>query len=354
LKRLLKFTDRGIYCEAGDFYIDPWKPVHRAVITHAHSDHAYHGHQHYLAQRQSVPVLKYRLGNDISVQSMEYAEVIEHHGVKISLHPAGHIIGSSQVRVEKNGEVWVVSGDYKTENDGITTPFELVKCQAFISECTFGLPVFHWKPQQEIFELVHRWWKRNQEEQTCSVLICYALGKAQRILCHLDLDQGPVYAHGAIEKVNEVLREGGEKIPRVRQVTPETTKEELRQALVLATGSVVNNAWIRKLAPFSIGYASGWMQIRGNKRRRAADVGFALSDHADWNGLNETIKQTGAEKIFVTHGYTEAFSQWLNENGFDASVVKTEFSGEMLEEGLSAGETPGREIKGSEEDRVRS
>jgi len=332
MNSFLQFTDKGIYCEPGDFYIDPWKPVARAVITHAHSDHAYQGHQFYLTQRQSIPVLKYRLGNQINVQSLEYGETIEHNGVKISLHPAGHIIGSSQVRVEKNGEVWAVSGDYKTENDGITVPFEVVKCNTFITESTFGLPVFQWKPQSEVINQIQRWWKRNQEEETCSVLICYALGKAQRILCNLDLSIGEVYAHGAIENVNEVLRQAGEKIPPTLRIGAETSKQNLRRALVLATASVVNSAWIRKLAPFSIGYASGWMQIRGNKRRRAADVGFALSDHADWNGLNETVRATGAEKIFVTHGFTEQFSQWLNEKGVAADIVKTEYSGESFDE----------------------
>jgi putative mRNA 3-end processing factor len=329
---LLQFTDRGIYCEAGDFYIDPWKPVHRAVITHAHSDHAYRGHDLYLAHRQSIPVLKYRLGDDIHVQSLEYNEGISQNGVAISLHPAGHIIGSSQVRVEHHGNVWVASGDYKTENDGITAPFEPVKCHAFISESTFGLPIYQWKSQQKIFDQLHRWWKKNQEENTASVIICYALGKAQRILCGIDRSIGPVYGHGAITNVNDVLRNAGEPIPEMIRITPDTKKDELRRALVLATSSVQNTSWLRKLAPFSIGYASGWMQIRGNKRRRAADVGFALSDHADWKGLNDSIAATGAEKVFITHGYTYQFTKWLREKGLDAHEVKTEYVGELVDE----------------------
>jgi len=332
MSQLLEFTNRGIYCEAGDFYIDPWKPVHRAIITHAHSDHAYYGHDLYLAQRQSVPVLKYRLGNDITVQPLEYGELLLQNGVKISLHPAGHIIGSAQVRVEHDGEVWVMSGDYKTEDDGITAKFELVPCRVFITESTFGLPIYNWKPQQQIFDQLHRWWKKNQEENVCSVLMCYALGKAQRIICSVDQGIGPIYAHGAIENVNEVLRNAGEPIPSAKRITPATTKTDLRKALVLATASVLNTAWLRKLAPFSIAYASGWMQVRGNKRRRAADVGFALSDHADWTGLNETIKATGAQRVFVTHGFTYQFAKWLREQGYDAQEVKTAFKGESIDE----------------------
>jgi putative mRNA 3-end processing factor len=332
MDQLLQFTGKGIYCAPGDFYIDPWKPVNRAIITHAHSDHAYRGHQHYLAQRQSVPVMKYRLGADINVQSLEYNETITHNGVTISLHPAGHIIGSSQVRVEYEGEVWVASGDYKTEPDLITAPFEPVRCHAFISESTFGLPIYHWKPQQKIFDQLHQWWKRNQEEGTCSVILCYALGKAQRIIAGIDKSIGPLYGHGAITNVNDILRNAGEPIPEVIRITPETKKEVFRNALVFATSSVQNTSWLRKLAPFSIGYASGWMQIRGNKRRRAADIGFALSDHADWPGLNDAIAATGAQRVFITHGYTFQFARWLREKGYDAHEVKTAYVGEMVED----------------------
>jgi len=225
-----------------------------------------------------------------------------------------------------------MSGDYKIENDCVTTKFEPVKCNVFITESTFGLPIYNWKPQQQIFDQLHRWWKKNQEENVCSVLMCYALGKAQRIMCNIDLSTGPVYAHGAIENVNDVLRNAGEPITAAKRITSSTTKQDLRKALVLATASVLNTSWLRKLAPFSIAYASGWMQVRGNKRRRAADVGFAMSDHADWIGLNETVKATGAEKVFVTHGYTDVFARWLREQGYDAHEVKTAFKGESIEE----------------------
>lgn len=332
MSSLLQFTDKGIYCEAGDFYIDPWKPVKRAVITHAHSDHAYRGHHFYLAHHLSLPVLRYRLGADIRVQGLEYEEKIQHQGVNISLYPAGHIIGSSQVRVEQNGEVWVASGDYKTEADGISTPFEPVQCNTFITESTFALPVFQWKPQQQVFAEIENWWQNNREQDVASVLFCYSLGKAQRLLCGLDVSRGPVFAHGAIENINDVLRLSGLKIPQVNRVTVENHKEDFRKALILATVSVQNSSWLRKMAPYSLGNASGWMQIRGNKRRGATDTGFVLSDHADWNGLNHAVKATGAEQVFVTHGYTYQFARWLREQGLDAKEVSAGHRGVVAED----------------------
>ncbi len=325
MSQLLQFTDKGIYCEAGDFYIDPVKPVNRAVITHAHSDHAYRGHQLYLSHRQSVPVMRQRLGAGIQVQSLEYNEQVVHKGVRISLHPAGHIIGSSQVRVEWKGEVWVASGDYKTVDDGISTPFEPVKCNTFITESTFGLPVYRWKSQEIIFSEMENWWKRNRQEGIASIVFCYALGKAQRILCGIDKSVGPIYAHGAIENVNEILRNAGESIPAVSLVTAGNKKEGFRQALILATASVQNTSWLSKMSPYSIGVASGWMQVRGNKRRSAADVGFALSDHADWTGLNDAVKATGAARVLVTHGFTYQLAKWLREQGLDAQEVSTSY-----------------------------
>lgn len=332
MSALLQFTDKGIYCEAGDFYIDPVRPVHRAIITHAHSDHAYRGHALYLAHRQSVPVLRQRLGADIRVQSMEYDEKLVHNGVTVSLHPAGHIIGSSQVRVEWKGEVWVAAGDYKIADDGISVPFEPVRCNTFITESTFALPVYRWKTQEKIFGEMEDWWKRNQQQGIASVLLCYALGKAQRILCGIDNTIGPIYAHGAIENVNELLRKGGAPVPEVRLVSSTDKKDAFRNALILATSSVLNTSWLSGMAPYAIGVASGWMQIRGNKRRGAADIGFALSDHADWPGLNDAVKATGATRVFVTHGFTYQFARWLCEQGLDAREAATSYRGDRVEE----------------------
>lgn len=323
-KQLIEFTDNGIYCPQGNFYIDPWKPVADAVITHAHSDHARWGNQHYLAHHLSKEVLLYRLG-DIQLQTVEYGEKVMKNGVEITLFPAGHVIGSAQVRVEYKGEVWVISGDYKTEDDGVCAPFEPVKCHHFISESTFGMPVFQWKPQQQLFDDVNKWWQHNAANNIATVIVGYSLGKAQRILQNLDLSIGKVYTHGVIENTNEALRRNGIILNPTHRITPETTKDEVRKGIILAPPSSVGTPWMRRFQPYSFGYCSGWMALRGAKRRRAADRGFVLSDHADWDGLISAIDATGCEKVYLTHGYTAPFARYLTEIGFDAHEVHTLF-----------------------------
>ncbi|MCD8741125.1 ligase-associated DNA damage response exonuclease [Mucilaginibacter roseus] len=330
-KPLLEFTDRGIYCEQGRFYIDPWKPVDDAVITHAHADHAYVGHKRYLAHHLSKEVLYYRLG-EISLQTVEYGETVMKNGVEICLFPAGHVIGSAQIRISYKGEVWVVSGDYKTQEDGVSTPFEPVACQHFISECTFGMPVYQWKEQAQIFNDINSWWYSNQQQGLLTVISGYSLGKAQRILQNLDLSIGPVFTHGVIENTNEALRRNGVVLNPTTRITADTPKDEVRKGIILAPPSAIGTPWIRKFAPFSFGYCSGWMALRGAKRRRAADRGFVLSDHADWDGLMSAIDATGCEKVYLTHGYTASFTRYLNEIGFDAREVHTLYGEEEEEE----------------------
>ena len=325
-KPLLEFTDRGIYCEKGKFYIDPWKPVDDAVITHAHADHAYIGHKHYLAHHLSREVMLYRLG-DINLRTIEYGETVNKHGVQIAMYPAGHCIGSAQIRVAYKEEVWVVSGDYKVEDDGISTPFEPVKCHHFISECTFGMPVYTWKPQKEIFDDVNNWWRNNLHNGLATVIVGYSLGKSQRILQNLDLNNGKAYTHGVIENTNEALRRNGVILNPTERITFDSPKEEVRKGIILAPPSSVGTPWMRKFAPYSFGYCSGWMAIRGAKRRRAADRGFVMSDHADWPGLISAIDATQCESVYLTHGYTASFSRYLTEIGFDAREVHTLYGG---------------------------
>jgi putative mRNA 3-end processing factor len=346
-KPLLEFTDRGIYCEKGGFYIDPWKPVDYAVITHAHADHAYAGHKHYLAHYLSKQVLLYRLG-DIDLQTVEYGEKINKNGVGISLYPAGHVVGSAQIRVEYRGEVWVVSGDYKVEEDSISTPFEPVKCHHFISECTFGMPVYQWKPQVKTFEEMNKWWRNNLDNGMATVIVGYSLGKAQRILQNLDLFNGKVYTHGAIESVNQALRNNGVQLNPTERIVYDTPKEEIRKGIVLAPPSAVGSAWMRRFSPYDFGYCSGWMAIRGAKRRRAADRGFVLSDHADWNGLISAIDATGCECVYLTHGYTATFSRYLNEVGFNAKEVYTLYGNEEEEN------TGGNDLLNESDNRILS
>ncbi len=325
---LLQFTSSSIYCQQADVHIDPWHPVDFAILTHAHSDHAKPGCRYYLAHKDSESILRLRLGKDISLQTVAYGERISMNGVNFSLHPAGHVIGSAQIRVEYKGEVWVVSGDYKVQDDHFSAPFEPVKCNTFITESTFGLPIYKWPDQDEVMKDIKEWWKQNQQQGKASVLMGYALGKMQRLIKNLQPFDTRVYAHGAIFNVNEKLRAYGFDLPHIPLVTNEIDKKMYRGALILATPSSHNSSWMKKFTPYSTGYCSGWMAVRGAKNRRSVDRGFVLSDHADWNDLNKVVTETGAEKIFVTHGYTDTYARWLNEQGIEAAEVKTDYGNE--------------------------
>jgi putative mRNA 3-end processing factor len=326
---LLTFTDKGIYCQQGDFYIDPWKPVAHAVITHAHSDHARPGNGSYLCHHFTRPILQWKLG-DISVQSVGWRETVLMNGVRVSLHPAGHIIGSSQIRVEYNDSVWVVSGDYKIENDGVSGEIEIVPCDVFITESTFGLPIYEWKPQQELFYDIQNWILSNREKGDNSVLIAYSLGKAQRLLKCIEEISTSIYVHGAIWNIQEVLMKTGFQLPEVKRVIPEMAKSSFHADIIIAPPSAENSPWMNRFYPYSLGVCSGWMQVRGNSRRRNVDAAFPLSDHADWKGLLSVIRATSAKKVFVTHGFQSSFSRYLNEIGIESAEVKTEFGDEAV------------------------
>ena len=320
---------KGLYCPPGDFYIDPWRPVARAVITHAHSDHARAGHGHYLSHTDSAGTLRARLGRDIALQTLPYGEAIEHHGVRVSLHPAGHVLGSAQVRLAHGGRVWVASGDYKTEPDGTCPPFEPVPCDTFITESTFGLPVYRWPTQPVLFAQIDAWWRANAEAGRASVLFCYAFGKAQRILHGVDASIGPIVVHGAVEPLNAVYRAAGVSLPPTLRADDEGVDAALlKRSLVLAPPSAQGSPWMRRFGNYADAFASGWMQLRGTRRRRGVDRGFVMSDHADWPGLQQAIAGTGAERVFVTHGSVQVMVRWLSENGLDAQGFKTEYGDE--------------------------
>ncbi len=329
-KPLLQFTEKGIYCSAAKVYLDPWKPVDKAIITHGHADHSRFGHKSYITHHRNVPIICHRLG-EINVTGVEWGETFTINNVKFSLHPAGHIIGSSQIRVEHKGEVWVFTGDYKTENDGISTPYEVVQCDTFITECTFGLPAFKWTPQNEVMESINNWWLENQTEGKTSILFGYSLGKAQRLLKYLNPEIGKIYTHGAIENMTEILRPLVD-FPKTTLITRETKKQDLLGNIVLAPPSAHGSTWIKKMVPYVTGSASGWMTFRGARRRRAIDKGFVLSDHCDWTGLLESIKATGAEKVICTHGYSDIFSRYLREQGYDARTEETQYGEEETTE----------------------
>ena len=326
---LLQPTERGLYCAPGDFYVDPWLDVDRAVITHAHGDHARWGSRRYLAAREGERVLRTRLGPDARIQTVDFGETLSLNGVKVSLHPAGHILGSAQVRVEYNGEVWVVSGDYKTDPDPTCAPFELVRCNTFITESTFGLPIYRWCAQQEVFADIIEWWRCNAEGKRASIIYAYALGKAQRLLAGLlNAGVGPIYTHGAVERLTRDYRDSGIELPPTTHAASLPRRHDFSNSLIIAPPSAAGSTWIRRFGDISSAFASGWMQVRGNRRRQSLDRGFVLSDHVDWPALIDTIRATGAQRVAVTHGYREPVVRWLSEHGIEAQVMASKWEGE--------------------------
>lgn len=325
---VLQLTRSGLYCPAGDFFIDPWSPVDRAVITHAHADHARWGSRRYLTAREGAGVLRVRVGDEPIIDALDYGQSTERNGVRVSLHPAGHILGSSQVRVEHKGQVWVVSGDYKVGPDTTCSIFDPVRCHVFITESTFGLPIYRWPEQAEVFDAINAWWRKNADAGKVSLLYAYALGKAQRLLAGLDPSIGPIFCHGAVEKLNTAYRDAGIALPPTQYAGTVSNRSAWARGIVVAPPSAHGTPWSRKFGPSSSAFASGWMAIRGTRRRRAVDRGFVLSDHADWPGLLSAIDATGAETVWATHGYSAVLVRWLREHGKDAQVVATQFVGE--------------------------
>ncbi|WP_379091045.1 ligase-associated DNA damage response exonuclease [Pedobacter sp. UC225_65] len=324
---LIKFTNKGIYCKQGNFYIDPWHPVDYAVTTHGHADHVKFGNKNYLCHELTKPILQQRYGLTDNVQTLPYHQTININGVKLTLFPAGHVIGSSQIKLEYKGEICVVSGDYKVEYDGISTAFEPVKCHTFVSESTFGLPIYNWQAQEIIFEQIKNWVTDNHWKGKTSILVAYSLGKAQRLIKNLG-NQYPIYVHNSIANLNESFMAAGVELPKTIRITPDLKKEELQKGIVIVPPALADGKWIKSLQQPAVGVCSGWMAVRAGRRWRSADAGFALSDHADWQGLLTAIKATNAEKVFVTHGSTAVFAKYLNEIGISAEEVTTKYGAE--------------------------
>jgi putative mRNA 3-end processing factor len=387
--QLIEVTDRGLYCPAGGFYIDPWRcgPGMRAVITHAHSDHARAGCEAYLCAEPGVGVLRTRLGaaagpdadddapgeaadagRSAAVQGLRYGERLTIGDVAVSLHPAGHVLGSAQVRVERlsggggedRGKVWVVSGDYKVEADPTCDAFEPVPCHVFITESTFGLPVYRWRPAEEVFDEMARWWLECRQEKVTPVVFCYALGKAQRVIAGavraMQRVEGggqavPVAAHGAVMKLVEAYRAAGVDLPPVQHAQAAEVKAAAQRGeamLLVAPPGSDHTPWLRKMGPVSTATASGWMAVRGTRRRRNLERGFVLSDHADWPGLLSAIAATGASRVGVTHGHVDPLVRYLRERGTDAWPVPTRFVGESPQGGEEE-ERPGPAPEGPPE-----
>ncbi|HUP91532.1 MAG TPA: ligase-associated DNA damage response exonuclease [Solimonas sp.] len=319
----------GLYCPAGDFFIDPWLPVPRAVITHAHGDHAQAGSGRYWCSREAAPLLRARLGREAQIVPLAYGQAADFGAARVSLHPAGHVLGSAQVRIEAQGSVWVVSGDYKREADPSCAPFEPQACEVFVTEATFALPVYRWPEPAMVAREIHDWWMANRAAGEASVLFCYALGKAQRVLAELaQLSGETVYVHGAIYPLTEIYRAAGVRMLPALPVAQQPSGFDFRGQLVLAPPGAGGTPWMKRFRPFRTGFASGWMRIRGNRRRRGYDRGFVLSDHADWPSLLRTIGETGARRVRVMHGHADALVLWLRSQGLEADEIKTAFQGE--------------------------
>jgi putative mRNA 3-end processing factor len=328
---MISDTPRGLFCAAGNFYIDPWQPVERALITHAHSDHARPGSAAYLCAAPGATVLRHRLP-EATIETVHYGETMAIEGVRVSFHPAGHILGSAQVRLERNGEVWVISGDYKRAPDPTAAPFEPLRCHTFITEATFALPIYTWDPADAVVAEMLEWWRLNREADRPSVLFCYALGKAQRILGVLrDHAIEPVRLHGAMAGPTDAYREAGVALASTERIGEATRGKALSRALVLAPISARGTVWMRRLPNASTAFASGLMRVRGVRRQRAFDRGFVLSDHADWPSLLQTIEETGASRVLVTHGWSDVLARFLAERGFETGVLRTAYEGEAGE-----------------------
>ena len=326
-------TKNGLYCEQGDFYVDPWRGVDRALVTHAHADHAVWGSKKYLAAETGARVLRIRMGDKADLSFQPLGKPVTIGDVKVTFFPAGHILGSAQIKIEKDGYSIVVSGDYKRQPDSTCLPFEPVRCNTFITESTFGLPVYRWPDSESVFDGINEWWRSNQQQGKASLLLAYSLGKAQRLLAGIDESIGQIYTHGAVEKLNAGYRQSGVSLPSTTHVSEADAKAtDWSRALIVAPPSAAGGPWIKRFGKVSIAMASGWMQIRGTRRRRAMDRGFILSDHVDWNDLMQTVDETEAERVLVTHGYSEIVARHLREKGIEANVVETEFRGELLDE----------------------
>jgi len=328
---LIAPSAEGLLCPPGGFHIDPWGAAATAVITHVHGDHLIAGSARYVCAAPSVPFARKRLGPDVVVEGVPYGQRFRLGEVEVSFHPAGHVLGSAQVRMEAGGQVWVVSGDYKRAPDPTCAPFEVVPCDVFVTEATFALPLYRWHEPREVVSEILAWWDANRAAGVASVLFAYAMGKAPRILAELATLTDPdrtVMVHGAVGALVDLYREAGVRMLATALVSETARGRSFAGELVVAPPAAGGSTWMRRFGPHETAFASGWMRVRGTRRRKGFDRGFALSDHADWPALLRTIDQTGARRVLVTHGYADELARFLREKGVEAAALATRFQGE--------------------------
>lgn len=321
---LLRQTPAGLYCARGDFYVDPSRRVARALITHAHADHARPGSQSYICSRECRDVLRLRLGPSAMIETLTWGETLLINGVRVSFHPAGHILGSAQIRIESHGEIWVVTGDYKTDSDPTCTAFESVRCHTLITESTFGLPIFQWAPQATTFAAINRWWCECRDAGQPAVIFAYSLGKAQRILAGVDSSIGPIFCHPTVQEMNAAYAHSGISLPNTMLPSHAPARKTWGGVLYVTAQGASTDRWPKGLKGASTATASGWMMTRRMRKGRTTDRPFVLSDHADWPGLLDAISQSKAENVVVTHGFSDVLARYLTDKGHHAMVLKDE------------------------------
>ena len=333
---LLELTPQGLYCKAAGAWIDPWRPVPRALITHAHADHARPGCGEYWATGASEGILRQRLGTNINLIPIEYGDLHRIGEARVSFHSAGHVLGSAQIRLEAGSESWLVSGDYKRDADPSCAPFEPVTADVFITEATFGLPIYRWSPGSAVAAEILKWWQGAPER--ASILFCYAFGKAQRVLAelaalgvgaagHPGAAGNEILLHGAVETLMEPYRQAGIALPPTLPVSALERRADLAGRLVIAPPSAHRSDWMKRFKEPQTAFVSGWMAVRGARRRRGYERGFVLSDHADWNGLLQSVRGSAARQVYVTHGSSDVLARYLREiEGISAEPLTAGFN----------------------------
>ncbi len=328
---LLTLKPHGLVSQDEAFHVDAWTPADVNLVTHAHGDHAHRGSRLYWCTPETALILKRRISPDVKLKIVNWRERYKLGKQWVSFHPAGHIFGSAQIRIEHESQpsnVLVFTGDFKRDPDPTCQPFEVVPCSTFITEATFALPIYRWRPNSEIRDGIYDWWMWNRAEGNTSILFCYALGKAQRILAELtSRTNDTVLLHGATDPLVSIYRDAGVHMLPTQKLTD--YDGPLEGQLILAPPSAHRSPWMKRFKNISTGFASGWMAVRGVRRGRSYEKGFVLSDHADWPSLVQTVKDTGAKRVLVTHGNKETLAKYLRETlQLDAIPLQTQYGAE--------------------------